>query len=487
MNRQTPFPSLLVTAERLEAQGALAVAQRAVLDPDPDTVTLLQQLLETTQTGVVAHYYMAPEIQGALLACNWPHIHISDSLVMADRAVQMVAAGAKAILVLGVDFMSENARSLLDASGYRDVPVWRAASAAISCSLAEAAETPAYLSYLGKAAQTPRSVHVIYVNTSLKTKAQAEAQLPTITCTSSNVVSTILQCFAQIPESHVWFGPDTYMGRNVARLLEQLVQRGDAAIRAIQPELGAAQLARALNRFHYFEAGNCIVHHLFGDEVASRVKADYADALITAHLEVPGAMFGLALQAQATGRGVAGSTSDILRFVERRVSEALGSDLPQRIRVVLGTEVGLVASLVHQLQRQLAAHRERDVSVEVIFPVASEAVFVSDDQRLPVIPGAASSEGCSLEGGCATCPYMKMNHLDAMLDVLTAIATKNQGRLSGFEAQRPIASAASGSSLDLALRPILAMRHFSKTRTLPEALVQRALAPARASAPAVIT
>jgi len=474
-----PFPSLLVRAESLEAQGAFAEAQRAVLEPDPEVVVTLDQLLERGEVGLVAHYYMAPEIQGALLACAWPHINISDSLVMADRAVQMVSAGAKAILVLGVDFMSENARSLLDASGYREVPVWRAASAAISCSLAEAAQTPAYLSYLTKAARTPQSVHVIYVNTSLETKAQAEALLPTLTCTSSNVVATVLQCFAQMPGCHVWFGPDTYMGRNVARLLEQLVQQGDGAVAAIQPGLSAAQLGRALGRFHYFEAGNCIVHHLFGDEVTAKLRADYGGALITAHLEVPGAMFALAIEAQLRGRGVAGSTSDILRFVQGWVAQSLASGSPQRLQVVLGTEVGLVTSLVHQVQRQLAERPERDVTVEIVFPVAAEAVFVSDDLRLPVIPGVASGDGCSLEGGCATCPYMKMNHLDAMLDVLTAIATKDDGRLRGFEAQRPLAGFGSSGTLDLALRPILAMRHFTKTRTLPEALTQRVLSTSR--------
>jgi quinolinate synthase len=132
----TRFPSLLVTANRLEAQGALAEAQLAVLQPDPDTVAQLGQLLRQSETGIVAHFYMDPEIQGALLACDWPHIHISDSLVMADKALQMVSAGAKSILVLGVDFMSENVRALLDASGHSEVPVWRAAKPAISCSLA---------------------------------------------------------------------------------------------------------------------------------------------------------------------------------------------------------------------------------------------------------------------------------------------------------------------------------------------------------------
>lgn len=33
---------------------------------------------------------------------------------------------------------------------------------------------------------------------------------------------------------------------------------------------------------------------------------------------------------------------------------------------------------------------------------------------LSVVPGPAGGEGCSLEGGCASCPYMKMNSLQAL-------------------------------------------------------------------------
>jgi hypothetical protein len=68
---------------------------------------------------------------------------------------------------------------------------------AIGCSLAEAAEAPAYDAYLAEAAATPSSLHVVYINTSLRTKALAQAAVPTITCTSSNVVQTVLQAFAQ--------------------------------------------------------------------------------------------------------------------------------------------------------------------------------------------------------------------------------------------------------------------------------------------------
>lgn len=64
----------------------------------------------------------------------------------------------------------------------------------IGCSLAEAADTPLYSEYLAAAAHTGQpAMHVVYINTSLKTKATAHAVVPTITCTSSNVVQTVLQ------------------------------------------------------------------------------------------------------------------------------------------------------------------------------------------------------------------------------------------------------------------------------------------------------
>ena len=68
---------------------------------------------------------MDPEVQGVLSSAQqeWPHIQISDSLVMADKAVKMAEAGCTAIAVLGVDFMTENVRAILDEAGHQDVAV----------------------------------------------------------------------------------------------------------------------------------------------------------------------------------------------------------------------------------------------------------------------------------------------------------------------------------------------------------------------------
>lgn len=67
----------------------------------------------------------APQVQGVLTSAaeSWPHIHISDSLVMADSAIKMAAEGCTSVAVLGVDFMSENVRAILDEAGYQHVQV----------------------------------------------------------------------------------------------------------------------------------------------------------------------------------------------------------------------------------------------------------------------------------------------------------------------------------------------------------------------------
>lgn len=100
--------------------------QARYLFPDEDKVEELVNVLKEKKIGVVAHFYMDPEVQGILTAAkkHWPHIHISDSLVMADSALEMAKDGCEFITVLGVDFMSENVRAILDQAGFQKVVVW---------------------------------------------------------------------------------------------------------------------------------------------------------------------------------------------------------------------------------------------------------------------------------------------------------------------------------------------------------------------------
>ena len=79
-----PFPSLLITADAITAQGPFAEAQAEYLEPDVAAVDALVAELSSKNIGIVAHFYMDPQVQGVLMAAKakYPHVFISDSLVM---------------------------------------------------------------------------------------------------------------------------------------------------------------------------------------------------------------------------------------------------------------------------------------------------------------------------------------------------------------------------------------------------------------------
>lgn len=225
----------------------------------------------------------------------------------------------------------------------------------------------------------------------------------------------------QVPDVHVWYGPDTYMGRNLQELFASLADMPDEAVAALHPAHTAATVRAALPRLHAFPDGTCVVHHIFGGETAAAVRAGYGDAYITAHFEVPGEMFAIAMQAQRErGMGVVGSTSNILDFISEKVAAAQAKGFADRLQFVLGTESGMITSIVRKVQAMLAEGAGPALEVEIVFPVASEAITTGggDSPELPgglaVVPGPAGGEGCSAEGGCAACPYMKMNSLEAL-------------------------------------------------------------------------
>ncbi|XP_057950662.1 quinolinate synthase, chloroplastic [Malania oleifera] len=492
-----PFPSLLITADGIQAQGSYAETQARFLFPDEIKIKELVSVLKEKKIGVVAHFYMDPEVQGVLTAAQkeWPHIYISDSLVMADTAVKMAEAGCQFITVLGVDFMSENVRAILDQAGFGEVGVYRMSNERIGCSLADAAANPAYMHYLEAASISPPSLHVIYINTSLETKAFAHELVPTITCTSSNVVQTILQAFAQVPNLNIWYGPDSYMGANIRELFQQMTMMTDDEIAEIHPEHNRDSIRSLLPRLHYYQDGTCIVHHLFGHEVVDRINEMYCDAFLTAHFEVPGEMFSLAMEAKRRGMGVVGSTQNILDFIKQRVQEALDRNVSDHLQFVLGTESGMVTSIVAAVRRLLgsvdSSSGRAKINVEIVFPVSFDSmtstsrnsspvlnpVEMGDFIKLPVIPGVATGEGCSIHGGCASCPYMKMNSLSSLLKVCHQLPDE-KNTLSTYEAGRFNVRTPNGKLIaDVGCEPILHMRQFQATKKLPEKLVFQMLHP----------
>jgi quinolinate synthase len=477
-----PFPSLLITADSVTAQGPFAETQATFMRPDKALVEELDSLLEARNMGVVAHFYMDAELQGTLSALSWPHVVIADSLAMGEAAVKMARNGAQSIACLGVDFMSESVRATLDASGFSEVPVYRLSEREIGCSLAAAAEKLEYEAWLRKAAKTPNSLHVVYINTSLITKAKAQSIVPTIACTSSNVLQTVLQAFAQVPDLTLWYGPDTYMGSNLKTMLTTISSMTDAQIAALHPKHSRATIAALLPRFLYFEQGNCIVHHMFGDSVVERVKQSYSGAYHTAHLEVPGEMFELAMAAQTAGRGVVGSTSDILNFIKRKAAELpdsssnSSSSSAEPLQFVLGTESGMITSIVRAVQQTLRARSDggAGTTIEIVFPVADAAVSTTGESQLQVVPGVKGGEGCSTAGGCATCPFMKMNDLDALIDLVKASEANGKvaSALAGFLPQKRAFMLQGQDRTDLGVVPILSMRALMSAGKLSDAVVQ---------------
>lgn len=469
----SPFPSLRIQADALVPQGAFAEAQAQFLHPGAKQIEEMDKLLHEHRVGVVAHFYMDAELQGVLSQCQWPHIYVADSLLMADHAVKMAEDGIKSIVVLGVDFMSENVRAVLDSSGHQDVVVYRVVEQEIGCSLAESAEGINYAAWLEQARKTEDPLHVIYINTSLRVKAYSHRSVPTITCTSSNVMQTILQASAQNHNISIWYGPDTYMGQNLKVMLERYAQLPDDDIAKIHPKHNQKSIHKILSRFNYYHQGNCMVHHMFGAEVVSQVKRFHANAFHTAHLEVPGEMFSLAVEAQNNGRGVVGSTSNILNFILDEVQKAAEGKEAKNIPVVLGTEAGMITAIVRKVQRQLQELGRMDISVEIIFPVSSEAV--TQDDSLGIIPGVAGGEGCSTAGGCASCPYMKMNSLEALFDLVER--TSEPKSLEGFEPKKYQDLIGGKPIATLGGEPILFMRHFQRTGEMSDRLMRLVTSP----------
>lgn len=57
-----------------------------------------------------------------------------------------------------------------------------------------------------------------------------------------------------------------------------------------------------------------------------------------------------------------------------RVREATANDFSERLQFVLGTESGMVTSIVRTVQRLLREAQRADIEVEIVFPVSAEAI-----------------------------------------------------------------------------------------------------------------
>ncbi|RWW63026.1 hypothetical protein BHE74_00029817 [Ensete ventricosum] len=106
----------------------------------------------------------------------------------------------------------------------------------------------------------------------------------------------------------------------------------------------------------------------------------------------------------------------------RYYQEALGRDVDDHLQFVLGTESGMVTSIVARVCGLLGSRESRaKIKVEIVFPVSSDSVSrtssVNGSQclnadvlaKFGVVPGVTAGEGCSVNGCCASCPYVKVS------------------------------------------------------------------------------
>ncbi len=127
------------------------------------------------------------------------------------------------------------------------------------------------------------------------------------------------------------------------------------------------------------------------------------------------------------------------------------------------------------------------MEVDIVFPVNPRAITTAAQTTghagaqpatlptgLAVLPGPALGEGCSLEGGCASCPYMRMNTLAALASICRRAGEEaGDASLAAFH-PKPYAERMPRSGKTVAQAgclPILHMRHFQQKKQLSDALV----------------
>ncbi|XP_022954779.1 quinolinate synthase, chloroplastic-like [Cucurbita moschata] len=288
--------------------------------------------------------------------------------------------------------------------------------------------------------------------------------------------------------ANTWYNVLISMQKRTKGLIAEL--EGKSPFEAFPSLVVSADGIHAKGSYAEAQEGTCIVHHLFGHEVVEKINEMYCDAFLTAHFEVPGEMFALAMEAKRRGMGIVGSTQNILDFIIQRVQEALDRNVNEHLQFVLGTESGMITSIVAAVRNLLSSSKTTSggakINVEIVFPVSSDSVTSTSSSsspgrksvalgeiNLPVVPGVSSGEGCSIHGGCASCPYMKMNSLSSLMKVCQDLP-HNKAAISAYEAKTFKLHTVTGKSVaDIGCEPILHMRDFQAAKQLPEKLVHQ--------------
>jgi quinolinate synthase len=159
-----------------------------------DVVAAIQELKQSLNAVILAHYYQDGEIQDVA-------DFIGDSLELSRRAA---STDADVIVFAGVHFMAETAK-ILNPQKLVLLP-----DLAAGCSLADSCPPEAFAAFK---AQYPDHIVISYINCTADIKALSD-----IICTSSNAVKIV----KQIPlDRGIIFAPDRNLGRYVMQQAER--------------------------------------------------------------------------------------------------------------------------------------------------------------------------------------------------------------------------------------------------------------------------
>ena len=290
-----------------------------------DLKTAIRQLCKEKEAVILAHYYTTGDIQEVA-------DFIGDSLALARKAAE---TKAKIIVMCGVHFMAETCK-LLSPEKLVLCPDLNA-----GCSLADSCKAEDLRKFKE---EHPGYEVVSYVNTTAAVKA-----LTDVVVTSGNA-KKVIDSFPQ--DAKIIFGPDYNLG---------------------------SYINAVTGRQMLLWQGGCHVHERFSVEAILKLKKEYPNAVVMAHLECKGPVLALA--------DVKGSTADMLKYAQQNGAR----------QYIVATEAGIL----HELQRTCP-------DCEFI-PVPPE-IPVGETTGTAVVP-AAFPVGSPSSCHCNECQYMKMNTL----------------------------------------------------------------------------
>ena len=280
----------------------------------------IRQMCKEKDAIILAHYYTIGDIQEIA-------DFVGDSLALARKAAE---TDAKVMVMCGVHFMAETCK-LLSPDKTVLCPDLNA-----GCSLADSCKAEDLKKFKE---EHPGYQVVSYVNTTAAVKA-----LTDVVVTSGNAKKVV----DQLPQdAKLIFGPDYNLGNYINEVT---------------------------GRQMLLWNGGCHVHERFSVADIVRLKQDYPDAIVMAHLECKGPVLALA--------DVKGSTATMLQYAQQ-------SDKKQ---FIVATEAGIL----HEMQRTCPDKE--------FIPVPPE---ISEGLRV----GEQGSGMGGLVCSCNECQYMKMNSL----------------------------------------------------------------------------